>query len=109
MTSRSSSEKPVGVIGAGNFGTAIANILARNRKVYLYARNEKVVEQIKHKHENRGQKMNRAIVPTHDLAFVAAECDVIFPIVPSLHFRDMMRKLSKHLHPYHILIHGGVS
>lgn len=106
MTSKSSSEKPVGVIGAGNFGTAIANILARNRKVYLYARNEKVVEHIKHNHENRGQKMNRAVVPTNDLAFVAAECDVLFPIVPSLHFRAMMRKLSKHLHPYHILIHG---
>lgn len=106
MTSKSSSEKPVGVIGAGNFGTAIANILARNRKVLLYARDEKVVEHILSKHENRGHKMSRAVVPTHDLALVARECDVLFPIVPSSHFRDMMKKLAKHLHPYHILIHG---
>jgi glycerol-3-phosphate dehydrogenase (NAD(P)+) len=31
---------------------------------------------------------------------------VIFPIVPSTRFRSMMKNLSPHLHPYHILIHG---
>ena len=45
MTSKSLSEKdkPIGVIGAGNFGSVIANLLARQRNVLLYARNEKVV------------------------------------------------------------------
>ena len=36
MTSKSSSDKPVGVVGAGNFGTVIANILARHRRVHLH-------------------------------------------------------------------------
>lgn len=103
---RSSSDKPVGVIGAGNFGTVIANILAINRKVLLYARDEKVVKKILDKQENRGHVMHENVLPTSDLEYLASQCDVIFPIVPSTHFRGMMKKLAPFLHPYHILIHG---
>lgn len=106
MTLNSLSEKPVGVIGAGNFGTVIANLLAINRNVLLYARDEKAVHNINHKKENRGHKIHGNVVATHDLREVAEKCDVIFPMVPSQHFRQMMRKLSPFLHPYHVLIHG---
>jgi glycerol-3-phosphate dehydrogenase (NAD(P)+) len=106
MTSKSSSDKPIGVIGAGNFGSVIANIIARNRKVLLYARDEKVMKRILDKRENRGHKMSKQVIPTNDLEYLASQCDVIFPIVPSQHFRSMMKKLSPYLHPYHILIHG---
>ncbi|MEK6780435.1 MAG: NAD(P)H-dependent glycerol-3-phosphate dehydrogenase [Bacteroidota bacterium] len=106
MTSKNLSDKPIGVIGAGNFGSVIANIIARNRKVLLYARDEKVVHRILDKRENRGHRMNKHVIPTNDMAFLASQCDVIFPIVPSEHFRKMMKKLSPYLHPYHILIHG---
>jgi glycerol-3-phosphate dehydrogenase (NAD(P)+) len=37
---------------------------------------------------------------------LAQRCDVIFPIVPSSHFRAMMQQLAPFVHPYHILIHG---
>jgi glycerol-3-phosphate dehydrogenase (NAD(P)+) len=108
MTSRSLSDndKPVGVIGAGNFGSVIANLLAQRRKVLLYARNKNVVEHILATNENRGYKMLDNITPTHDLSMIADQCDVIFPIVPSAHFRSMMKELSPYLHPYHLLIHG---
>ena len=108
MTSRSLSDKdkPIGVIGAGNFGSVIANLLARQRKVLLYARNERVVQHILSSKENRGYKIHEHITPTNDLAGVANQCDIIFPIVPSAHFRSMMKELSSHLHPYHLLIHG---
>lgn len=107
MTSRSLSDnKPVGVIGAGNFGSAIANLLARHRKVLLYGRDESVIRKIEEKREHRGHKMHKNVIPTNDLVQVATQCDILFPIVPSSHFRSMMRKLSPHLHPYHILIHG---
>lgn len=101
-----SDDKPVGVIGAGNFGTAVANLLAPRRKVLLYARDEDVVQHILKKRENRGYKMHANVQPVNDLALLAASCDVIFPIVPSAHFRAMMKRLSEYLHPYHILIHG---
>ncbi|HEY8936075.1 MAG TPA: NAD(P)H-dependent glycerol-3-phosphate dehydrogenase [Cyclobacteriaceae bacterium] len=107
MTLRSSSEdKPVGVIGAGNFGSVVANLLARHRKVLLYARDEQVVKRIQETRENRGHRMHKQVVATSDLALLASSCDVIFPIVPSAHFREMMKQLSPYLHPYHILIHG---
>jgi glycerol-3-phosphate dehydrogenase (NAD(P)+) len=107
MSSRSLSEdKPIGVIGAGNFGSAVANLLAPERKVLLYARDENVIRRIRDKRENRGHKMHANIEPLDDMAYVAKNCDIIFPIVPSAHFRSMMKQLSHYLHPYHILIHG---
>lgn len=108
MTSKSLSDndKPIGVIGAGNFGSVVANLLARQRKVLLHARDEEVIQRIMQTRENRGHKMHPNVTPTNDLAFLAEQCDIIFPIVPSAHFRTMMKQLSPHIHPYHILIHG---
>lgn len=106
MTSKNLSDKPIGVIGAGNFGSAIANIIAIHRKVLLYARDEKVVKNILNKKDHRGHVMHKNVLPTNDLEYLASQCDVIFPIVPSSHFRSMMRKVSPFLKPSHILIHG---
>ena len=108
MTSRSLSDlPPVGVIGSGNFGTTVANLLARHRNVFLYVRDEKTIDHILQKREIRGHKLNKHITPINDLAELARQCDIIFPIVPSAHFRAMMKKLSPYLHPYHVLIHGS--
>lgn len=107
MTSKDLSDnRPVGVIGAGNFGSTVANLLARHRNVLLYVRDENVIHHIVKTRENRGHKLSKNITPTNSLKQIAEECDVIFPIVPSAHFRAMMKKLSPFLHPYHILIHG---
>ncbi|MBT1712070.1 NAD(P)-dependent glycerol-3-phosphate dehydrogenase [Fulvivirgaceae bacterium PWU5] len=107
MTSKSlSDDKPVGVIGAGNFGSVVANLLAQHRQVLLYARDPKAVEHINTYRENRGHTMLANVRATSDLTEIANMCDVIFPIVPSQHFRSVIRQLSPHLHPYHILIHG---
>jgi glycerol-3-phosphate dehydrogenase (NAD(P)+) len=107
MTLKSlSSDKPVGVIGAGNFGTVVANLLARNSKVLLYARDENSVKHITESRTSRGHALHDNIDATNDLARIARECDILFPIVPSQYFRSMMKMLSPYLHPYHILIHG---
>jgi len=106
MTSNNSSEKPVGVIGAGNFGSVIANMLAQNRKVLLYARNADDVKRINSTKENKGYPVHEQVEAVNDLAILGNECEVIFPMVPSSHFRSMMKQLAPHLHPYHILIHG---
>ncbi len=106
MTSKNTSKKPVGVIGAGSFGMAIANILAQNSEVLLYARDPEVITQIATKKEHRGQKVHTNITATGDLSYIANTCDILFPIVPSSAFREMMQQLSPYLNPYHILIHG---
>ena len=48
MNSKNASEikAPVGVIGSGSFGSAIANLLAKNQKVYLHTRNQEVADSI---------------------------------------------------------------
>jgi len=99
--------KKVGVIGASSFGTAIANLLTLNAvDVLLYSRKEALVEQISKKRQHLGLPMSDHIIATTDLEKVAAECDLIFPIVSSQNFRNMMQALGPYLHPYHILIHG---
>src|SRR5690349_16515022 len=106
MTSKKLFDRKVGVIGSGNFGTVIANILAENSHVLLSVRNEKTFEAIRKNRQHRGQALHDHVTPTLSIEEVARECEVIFPIVPSLHFRSMMKDLSPFLKPYHILIHG---
>ncbi len=100
------SEQPVGVIGAGHFGTVISNMLAQNRKVLLYARSLEDVIRINKSREHLGYAIHERVEVINDMARLAQECEVIFPIVPSQHFRAMMKNLAPHLHPYHMLIHG---
>ncbi|NJM93591.1 MAG: NAD(P)-dependent glycerol-3-phosphate dehydrogenase [Cytophagales bacterium] len=98
--------RPVGVVGAGSFGTAVANILAINNQVLLYARKPEVVEEMLATRQNSGQKLHLNVEPTHDLEQVAQDCEMIFPVVPSANFRELMRRMAPYLRPYHILIHG---
>ncbi|HMQ00105.1 MAG TPA: NAD(P)H-dependent glycerol-3-phosphate dehydrogenase [Cyclobacteriaceae bacterium] len=106
MSSKTLSEKAVGVVGAGSFGSVIANMLAVNRKVILYARDKQVVKRIREEQQHKGFIIHPNVEPTFDMAYLAANCDVIFPIVSSSGFRNMIKKLAPHLHPYHIVIHG---
>jgi len=106
MSSKSSYNKPVGVIGAGSFGSAIANILARNTDVILYARTLELSKSISESNMLQGKKLNKRITPTNDLKLVTDKCDVLFPIVPSDNFPALLDDLSYYLKPYHILIHG---
>lgn len=100
------SNKTVGVIGAGSFGTAISNLLAYNTDVLLYSRNPQIVETINSTRRHLDVDLSARISCTNDLAEVAQDCELLFPVVPSIHFRKMMHQLGPHLRPYHLLIHG---
>lgn len=106
MSTDKSSKKIVGVIGAGSFGTAIAKLLAENVNVLLYSRKAELVTQVNEKHINLGIELPSSIYATNDIEELAAKCSLIFPIVPSVSFRSMMRNLAPFLRPSHILIHG---
>lgn len=98
--------KTVGVVGSGSFGKAIANLLSFNCNVMLFTRRAELVEQVNVHHEFSGIKISPRIVATSNMKEVADTCKVIFPIVPSNKFREMMRSLGPLLTPAHILIHG---
>ena len=103
---RKSANKPIGVIGAGSFGTVIANYLAENNKVILYVRRAEQAEEISKSRQSSNQPLHENILISNSIQQVADECEVIFPIIPSSNFREMMSQFGPYLHPYHILIHG---
>lgn len=102
----SESGNVVGVIGAGSFGTAIANLLAYNADVLLFSRKPQLVEQINQTHTHIGLTLSPRVKATLSMAELAEQCRVIFPVVPSGNFREMIKHLAPYLKPYHILIHG---
>lgn len=106
MGSKNIFKKPVGVIGAGSFGLSVANLLAENTEVILYARNPEALKSINERRVWNDYPIHENIQAIDDLAELAATCEIIFPVVPSANFRGMMKDLSPYLHPYHILIHG---
>lgn len=88
------------------FGLAMSNILAQNQEVILYVRRKEVVDEILNRREYKGQPISPNVKPTLSLEEVASKCRLIFPIVPSANFREMIRSFSPHLTPAHLLIHG---
>lgn len=101
-----SSSESVGVIGAGSFGTAVANLLSQNSKVILATGNEGTANLIHSTRKSAGQDLHPEIEVTHDLQLLAKKCSVIFPIIPSHDFYGCMQDLKPHVNKEHILIHG---
>jgi len=99
-------KKPVGVIGSGSFGTAIAKILSKNSDVYIFSRRAEIIKEINEQHTNLGIQLSDNIKGVEDLEQLAKECDVLFPIVPSASFRNAIKMMSPFLRPYHMVIHG---
>lgn len=95
-----------GVIGAGSFGTAVANLLAENGQVLLYARNKKKVDLIQNSRTHRNQDLHKNITVINDIEELTTKCNLIFPVVPSDGFSSMLDDFKDYLKPSHILIHA---
>ncbi len=84
------------VVGAGAWGTALADLLARNGlPVTLWAREADVVESINQRHENArflaGFKLDAALAGTGDLAHAVTGAELIVYAAPSHVLRDIAR------------------
>jgi glycerol-3-phosphate dehydrogenase (NAD(P)+) len=99
-------KRPVGIIGAGSFGVAIAKLLEHNTEVLIYTRKPETVKAINEAHFHYGTSIGTGIRATSNPQEIADTCRLIFPIVPSSGFRSTMQVFSPYLKPYHILIHG---
>jgi len=106
IKSHSHQATPVGVVGAGSFGLTVAQLLAVGNDVLLYARDPEVVRRINESRTLLGVQLAPRITAISSTQQLAESCEVIFPVVPSDDFRNMMRSLGPLLSPRHILIHG---
>ncbi|MFN8293915.1 MAG: NAD(P)H-dependent glycerol-3-phosphate dehydrogenase [Chitinophagales bacterium] len=99
-------EKIAGVIGTGSFGSVIANLLAENIRVFLYGRTPETTEQIRATRMLHGYALHERVHVAESLEEVAENCYILFPAVPSQHFKSMIRDCSPFLRPDHIVIHA---
>ncbi len=98
--------KTVGIIGAGSFGITLVKILSRNVKVIVYSRNETVVSTINRDHKHMGVELRENVKATSDIKEITNSCELLFAVVPSSNFRQMMKDFCPYLKPYHIIIQG---
>ncbi len=90
----------IGVIGAGAWGTALAQVSARaGREVMLWARETEVIASIAERGENGlflpGIELDEAIRATGDLAALSA-CDLILVVPPAQHMRATLTAFAPH-------------
>ena len=81
----------IGVVGAGAWGTALAQVAAAGGdETWIWAREPEVVEAINATHENplflKGVKLSPAVRATGDLGALAA-CDAFVVVTPAQHLR----------------------
>lgn len=95
--------KTIGVMGAGAWGTAIAQMLTREgQSVLLWAREPEVADDINTGHENTaflpGVPLNPALRATPRLGDLAG-CDAVFSVTPAQHTRATLARLKGWLKP----------
>jgi len=95
--------KRAGVIGAGAWGTALAQVCLRaGLATTLWAREPEVVASIAETGENRlflpGVALDDGLVCTGDLADLAG-CDLILMVAPAQHLRAALTAFSPHARP----------
>ncbi|MCJ8313701.1 MAG: NAD(P)-dependent glycerol-3-phosphate dehydrogenase [Saccharospirillaceae bacterium] len=95
-------KKIIAVLGAGSFGTAIANLAALNgHEVRLWMRSERQANEIKNTHINSRylpkSKLSENIQAHLDLETAVLDCDHLFVAVPSKSVRQVVEVVAPFL------------
>jgi glycerol-3-phosphate dehydrogenase (NAD(P)+) len=88
----------IGVVGAGSWGTALANLLGlKGFKVDLWVFEKEVKEQIEAFRENKiflpGFSLSTNLFPSNDIAKVVADKDLVLIVVPSHVMRETAQNI----------------
>ncbi|MBM4394313.1 MAG: NAD(P)-dependent glycerol-3-phosphate dehydrogenase [Deltaproteobacteria bacterium] len=102
---------PVVVLGAGSWGTTIADLAARNGHpvtLWVWPGDAAVADSVNARRRNLrylpGFELSPGIRATTDLAEACAASDLVFIVVPSEAVRGLMRDAAPHLAPRHVLV-----
>jgi glycerol-3-phosphate dehydrogenase (NAD(P)+) len=92
----------VGVVGAGSWGTALANLLAhKGNPVTMWSFEHDVAESINRAHENtkymKGIELHRNLRATEDLREAVRGADVVLNVTPSQHVRRVLGQAAAHI------------
>ena len=92
----------IGVVGAGSWGTALANLLAlKGFKIDLWVFEKEVKDQIESYRENKvflpGISLSDQIYPSNDIEAVVKEKDLVLIVVPSHVMRETASKIREHI------------
>jgi glycerol-3-phosphate dehydrogenase (NAD(P)+) len=96
--------KPIGVLGAGSWGTALALHLARaGRRPILWARSAETAEAIDASRENTvylpGHRLPPDLKVTHDLEAAVRPAGLVIFVVPAQNSRAVFARAAPHLPP----------
>lgn len=103
--------KPIAIIGAGSWGTALALVAARARnEVRLWAHSAEVIEGLQRERENKlylpGFALPDSILATNNLAEALAGAEIVLTVVPSHVCREVYRQMLPHLQPQMIFVNA---
>jgi glycerol-3-phosphate dehydrogenase (NAD(P)+) len=91
----------VAVIGAGSWGTTVADICARRVPTTLWARREGLARQIDSQHENRdylpGVQLRDSLRSTSCLEEAVSGASIVVMAVPSHGFREVLSAAGEHM------------
>lgn len=99
-----SKKQTIAVLGAGNMGTSIANVIAQNGfsvNLWNYEGDPEPLKQIAEFGENKkylaGIKLSKNIKPVQNLVAALKDRDIVFFVVPSSFVADLAKRAVKHL------------
>ncbi len=99
----------IGVVGAGSWGTALANLLAGNgHQVELWAYEADLVERLWRSRENDlflpGIKLEPTLEFSNDLDAVAADRDLVLLVSPSQVMRQVVARVADRISPRSLVV-----
>lgn len=115
MADNNATVERIGVIGAGNWGTALADLLvSKGLSVTIWGYEEEVVASINEKHENplylKNFKLSPDLKATSSLEEIGSGYDMLLSVVPSHFTREVLTKLKPHISgsPYFVSATKGI-
>lgn len=97
----------IGIIGAGTWGSALANTLVKNHDVFLYSVNKEEIEELNKTHIQKNLKdviLSDKIIYTFDLDKTIKDSDFIIMAVPSKFMRDTTKLIKGLVNDKQIII-----
>lgn len=101
----------VSVLGAGNWGTTVADLIGRaGHRVRLWTRRAEIADEINEQRRNtrylEGFELSGNIEATTDLERAVRDVPLLFFVLPSQSFREVCREASPLLQPVQHVVHA---